>query len=170
MHTRIYECVYLAVGLACCHFCTLSLLLSVKNVFWDTVQWWRRRATWSKPHTALSVSSGWSGSRVQGKDVNYYSRPEDTTAMIAELTTALRAWENTHGGSCMGWHVYWLFGWAISEINGSAIKQNSVPAPDHYVCLHFLNDTGSFPGTEIIVLRDHIENYWEQLAGIVVGR
>lgn len=49
------------------------------------------------------------------------------------------------------------------------MKRNGVAAPGRYVCLSFLNDTGSFPRTEIIVLRDHFENYWEQLAGMVVG-
>lgn len=108
MHTRIYDCVYLAVGLARCRFCTLGLLLSVKIVFWDTVQ--RRggggRATWSKPHTALSVSSGQSGSGLHSGDVSYYSPPEDTTAMIAVVQRHSEHGKTQMAVSCMGWHVY----------------------------------------------------------------
>lgn len=34
----------------------------------------------------------------------------------------------------------------------------------------YLNDIGSFLGTKIIVLSDRFQNYWEQLAGMEVGR
>lgn len=71
----------------------------------------------------------------------------------------------------MGWHIYLLLGCTISETNGTIMKQTIAAAPNgRYVCLIFLNDIGSFLGTEMIVLSDCFQNYWEQLAGMVVGR